>query len=134
MSNDRPAVSPARFGAREAQPLDRIMGDARSVMEGLFDTSSRDNLPIEARIEQKRLERVRAIAARKFGDAEGAELLEALCDVTVRRPVMMVLPGVKLEDAALYASKREGQNDTIYLLLAWIAAGRSEQPPQREGR
>jgi hypothetical protein len=132
--SDQPAVNPSRFGARQAQPVDALMGDARDILEGLFSKPDPKDMPMEARIEAERLERIRGIAARKFGDAEGQELLEALCDATVRRPVMIVLPGVKLEDAALYASKREGQNDTLFLLLAWIAAGRSERPPQREGR
>lgn len=129
-----PAVSPARFGARNAQPLENLTTDARSILDGLFAKPDPKDLPMEARIEQERLARVKAIAARKFGDAEGLELLEALCDGTVRRPVTLGPYGKSVEEVALYAKQREGQNETIFMLLAWIAEGRSEQPPQREGR
>lgn len=127
-----PAVSSARFGARNAQPLESLMGDARSVLDGLFPDN--DALPVEARIERERIARVRGIAARLFGDRDGLELLEALCDATVRRPVTLGPYGKSCEEVALYAKQREGQNETIYLLLAWIAEGRAEKPPNREGQ
>jgi hypothetical protein len=129
-----PAVNEARFGARDAQPLDNLTGDARDVLKGLFGDVNPQDLPIEARIAKERLARVRAIAARKFSDAEGVELLEALCDATVRRPLTLGPYGKSCDEVALYAKQREGQNETTYLLLAWIAEGRSEQPPQREGK
>lgn len=129
-----PAISQARFGARNAQPLDDLMKDARSIAAGLFDQANPDDMPLEARQEQERVARVRAIAARKFGDDDGLELLEALCDATVRRPITLGPIGKTCEEVALYARQREGQNETLFMLLAWIAEGRSEQPPQREGK
>lgn len=125
-------VIPASFGPRQAQPLDALMPDARSIINGLFQQVDPRDLPLDARIAIERKQRVAAIAARIFMSAEGREVLEALCDATVRRPATLIAPGVTPEFAGLYAAKREGQNDTLYLLLAWIAEGRSEQPPTRE--
>jgi hypothetical protein len=126
-------VSEARFGVRDAQPLDALMGDARDVLDGLFGKVDNKDLPITARIAQERQDRIRSVAARLFSSAEGIELLEALCDATVRRPVTLGPYGKTIDEVALYAKQREGQNETTFLLLAWIAEGRSEQPPQREG-
>jgi len=129
-----PAISAERFGPRQAQPLEDFGGDARDVLEGLFGKPDVKDLPMDAQIAKEQHDRLRAIAARKFGDVEGRELLEGLCDATVRRPLIVVLPGVKIEDAALYAAKREGQNETIYMLLAWIAEGRSGRTPRKKGK
>jgi hypothetical protein len=130
----KPAVSEARFGARDAQPLDQLVGDARDVLEGLFGKVDTKDLPMAARIAQERLARIRSIAARLFSGPDGTELLEALCDATVRRPITLGPYGKTADEVAMYAKQREGQNETVFLLLAWIAEGRSEQPPQREGQ
>jgi hypothetical protein len=127
------AINQNRFGARDPQPLDSFMGSAKDVLKGLFGEASAADLPpfAQAAIEQN--ERIRAIAARKFGDAEGEELLEALCDATLRRPTFITQAGMPPDQVLALGQFREGMAATVFLLLAWIAEGRAEQPPQREG-
>lgn len=129
-----PAVSPAMFGARQAQPLDHSMADAREMLAGLFDKPNAKDLPPFARAALEQTARVRSIAARLFAPgSDGEELLEALCDTTLRRPTFVTQLGVPSDQVLAVGQFREGMAATIYLLLAWIAEGRSEQPPQREG-
>jgi hypothetical protein len=129
-----PAVNPAVFSARQAQPLEQMMGDAKSAIEDLFGKTDPKDLPAWARAAVENKERIRGLAARLFApNTEGEELLEALCDVVMRRPFVAPALGVPADQAARYADQREGQAQTIFILLAWIAEGRSEQPPQREG-
>lgn len=127
------AVNPARFGARAAQPLDDFTRDAKSVLEGLFGQSSEKDLPAFARAQIEATRKVREAAARIAATADGADLLEALCDATLRRPVFVTQFGVDPQQALLMGAFREGQNAAIFMLLAWIAEGRSERPVNREG-
>jgi hypothetical protein len=127
------AINQNRFGTRDAQPLGQYFGDARSVLEGLFGPSSEKDLPAMAQAQIEATKRIRAIAARKFGDADGEELLEALCDAALRRPFTLPPHSASAEQRLAYADQREGQAQVVFMLLAWIAEGRSEQPPQREG-
>lgn len=127
------AISQNRFGARDAQPLDGFMGGAKSIIEDLFGKSDPNDLPPMARAAIEQTQRVREIAARLFGTPDGEELLEALCDATVRRPTFLTQAGMPADQVLALGSFREGQAATVFLLLAWIAEGRSEQPPQREG-
>lgn len=127
------AISQNRFGARDAQPLDGFMGGARGIIEDLFGKNNPNDLPPMARAAIEQTSRVREIAARLFATADGEELLEALCDATVRRPTFLTQAGMPADQVLALGSFREGQAATVFLLLAWIAEGRSEQPPQREG-
>lgn len=128
------AMNPSYFGARDAMPLDRFVGDARHVVESLFGKSSVEDLPPAARLAIEQQERIHALAARIFAPGtDGEELLEALCDATLRRPVFVTHLGVDPMQALAAGAHREGQNAAIYLLLAWIAQGRGEPQPQREG-
>lgn len=128
-----PAVDPARFGARQAQPLDGLMADARDVLKGLFDKPAAAELPPFARAALEAQQQVQGIAARKLGDADGEALLEHLCDVMLRRPVFVTQLGVDPQQALMFGAFREGQAAAIFYLLALVAEGRSEQPPTREG-
>ncbi len=127
------AVSPSRFGARDAQPLDSYLAGAGQLVEDLFGKSNPNDLPPMARAAIEQTQRVRVLAARLFGTPDGEELLEALCDATVRRPTFLTQAGMPADQVLALGSFREGQAATVFLLLAWIAEGRSEQPPQREG-
>lgn len=127
-----PAAVPPSYGPRAAQPLENMMPDARNILQGLFASVDPKDLPPDAQMAVEKKRRVAAAAARLFASADGREVLEALADATVRRPVQVIVPGVTAEWAALYAAKREGQNEALYLLLAWMAEGRGEQAPQRE--
>lgn len=129
-----PIINPASFGPRQAQPLEQLMGDAKSAVEDLFGKTDPKDMPAFARAAIENTERIRGIAARLFAPGtEGEQLLEALCDATLRRPVFITQLGVDPMQALMYGAFREGQGAAIFLLLAWIAEGRSEQPPQREG-
>lgn len=123
---------PASYGPRQAQPLDALMRDARDVVDGIFGKVNSKDLPIGAQIAIERRARVTALAARILGGDEGRELLEAMADASVRRPHTIIAPGISTEFAALYAAKREGQDEMLYLLLSWIAEGRGEAAPTRE--
>lgn len=127
------AINQNRFGARDAQPLDSFMGSAKDILAGMFGETSAKDLPPLARAAIEQTQRVREIAARLFGTPDGEELLEALCDATVRRPTFLTQAGMPADQVLALGSFREGQAATVFLLLAWIAEGRSEQPPQREG-
>lgn len=122
------------FTPHGAQPIESMIADAKGVLEGLFakplDTK---DLPAHARAQIEASQRVKATAARFFSTAEGREFFEALCDATVRRPVVLVAPQMNADAALLYAAKREGQNEAVYMLLAMIAEGLGQQPIAREG-
>lgn len=122
-----PAI-PARYGAREAQPLEGFLESTQKIalddlLERLEGTSG-----VAHDLKRSR-EQVSAIA-RKLLDPELRPLLEWLCDISVRRP--MILPGLGAE-GPLYCALREGQNQIVFQLLAAIAEGREEAGPRREG-
>ncbi|WP_398468536.1 hypothetical protein [Tardiphaga sp.] len=127
------AISSSRFGTRDAQPVDDFIGGAKDILKGLFGDADSKDLPVFAQAAIENTKRVREIAARKFGDAEGEELLEALCDAVLRRPTFITQLGMPPDQVLAQGQFREGMSATVFLLLAWIAEGRNEQPPQREG-
>jgi hypothetical protein len=127
------AIAPNRFGARDAQPLDSYFGSAKDVLQGLFGDDGVKDMPPFAQAAIEQTARIRSLAARKFGDAEGEELLEALCDATLRRPTFITQMNMPSDQVLALGQFREGMGATVFLLLAWIAEGRAEQPPQREG-
>jgi hypothetical protein len=127
------AINPNRFGARDAQPIGNYFSDAKSMLEGLFGSASNKDLPLFAQAAIEQTARIRAIAARLFGSADGEELLEALCDATLRRPTFITQMGMPADQVLAMGQFREGMGATVFLLLTWIAEGRQEQAPQREG-
>ncbi len=127
-----PAVSPASFGPREAQPLDDILGNigqVDDVLKGLFEAP--DNEQYEAMAQE--LNRVAAAYARFFASADGQVILEHLCDVTVRQPTFISAIGIDPMQAYADGCRREGTNALVYYIMKMIAMGRSQVPPQREG-
>ncbi|OKO68298.1 hypothetical protein AC629_42190 [Bradyrhizobium sp. NAS80.1] len=127
------AINPSRFGTRDAQPLGSFLGNPKDVLEGLFGQSDPKDMPALARAQVEATQRVRQIASRIFATDDGEELLEALCDAALRRPFTLPPTAASAEQRLAYADQREGQAQMVFMLLAWIAEGRSEQPPQREG-
>ena len=125
----QPAI-PARYGPREAQPLDAMLGQAGAAD---FDVYERALGTDKDAIKPPPLDEVSAEAARSaarlFATEDGRRVVEFLADVSVRRPVLFH----GIPDPALYAMMREGQNGLFYTLLKLIAAGREETPPTREG-
>lgn len=133
MTMTGPAIPANYFGARDAQPLGGYMDGAKQLVEDLFGKISTKDLPTFAQAAIEQTKEVRAIAARKFGDAEGEMLLEALCDITLRRPTFITQSGMPSDQVLALGQFREGMSAMVFILLAWIAEGRGEQQPQREG-
>lgn len=129
----RPAVPQAYFGARDAQPMGSYMDGAKQLVEDLFGKINTKDMPAFAQAAIEQTARIRAIAATLFSTPEGEELLEALCDVTLRRPTFITQSGMPPDQVLALGQFREGMGATVFLLLAWIAEGRGEQQPQREG-
>lgn len=121
------------FGNRDAQPLGGFFEQGQSALADLIKQTRANELPAMAQAQVEQTKRIREIAARKFGDAEGEELLEALCDATLRRPTFITQSGMPSDQVLALGQFREGMGATVFLLLGWIAEGRNEQPPQREG-
>lgn len=127
-----PAIDPARFGARQAQPLDDFIADAPDMLQGLFGSPRAKDLPPFARAAIEAQQQVRGIAARLFSTPEGEALLEHLCDAVLRRPVFVTQLGIDPQQALMFGAFREGQAAAVFYLLSLIAAGRGEQEPSRE--
>ncbi len=89
---------------------------------------------LQAKMEARK-ERL-AAAWRGFAETpEGQEALQALVDVTLNRAVPpSVSMGLTMEQTAMYAQFREGQNNVAHMILKLIAHGRgdADQPPKRE--
>jgi hypothetical protein len=127
-----PYVPAARYSPRAAQPLENYVHGAKDVIEGLFQQADKD-LPPFAQALKEQAERVRGAAARLFDTPDGREVLEYLCDATLRRPTFIAHLGLDPMRAYAHGVLREGQNTAVYLLLSLIAEGRGEQPVTREG-
>lgn len=127
----QPAIPPS-YGAREAQPLDRMLDFAGDNGWAFFQPQD----PKEKRGTWQEAEEERAAAAARAAAAvmatpEGRALLEFLADISVRRPMFFF--EMEPARAAAYAALREGQNGLFYTILALVAAGREEQPTVRKG-
>ncbi len=127
-----PAI-PASFGARQAMPAEGFALDARSILAGLFDQVNPEDLPADARAALEAQQHIAQAAARLFASDDGRTVLEWLCDVTLRRPVFMTQLGLDPMQAHVHGAFREGQNALVFAIMAAMAEGRQEQPPQREG-
>lgn len=122
-----PAIPP-RYGAREAMPIEGFLESTAKI--SLDDMLERlEGTPGVALDLQRSREQIAAIAC-KLLEPELLPLLEWLCDISLRRP--MVLPGLGAE-GQLYCALREGQNQIVFQLLQAIAEGREEAGPHREG-
>ena len=125
----QPAIPPS-YGARQAQPLDDMIGGAKGW--GFFD----DPDPKAERgtwqeSEKEAVEAAARAAAAVMATRQGKILVEFLADITVRRPMFFVqMPAGERE---AYAALREGQNGLFYTLLALVAQGRQEQQTVRKG-
>lgn len=83
------------------------------------------------KIDQERAERVAATLARFAATPDGAEVIEALLDVTLRRTAFVAQLGLTMEQAYGYGVFREGQNAMMAMILKMIAMGRKEKPIER---
>lgn len=127
------------FGPREALSLDQLMERA-----GLTGWPSLDKL-LDPRAEmppdalEKGARAIAPILAAFAATAEGREILEWLADITVRRP--HYVHGMTMEQAAMYAAGREGQDGVLFTVLKTIATGEAmaaeggdRVPLKRRGR
>lgn len=72
-----------------------------------------------------------ATIAAPFRTPEGKRCLELLFRKTIARPLIMPIEGMTLEQQALYASRREGQNGVVAIILnalSIIADGKADMP------
>lgn len=115
MSDEQPI-----FGPREAVTLDGMMKSAGlegwDMLEKLLDPKGE----MQGELENT----AKSVAPLIYGlalSSEGREILEWLCDITVRRPTF--IHGMGIEQAALYAANREGQAGVIFTILKAIKTG-----------
>jgi hypothetical protein len=116
-----PAVPP-HYGPRQAQPLERLLQSINldELRPQAPPPSPEDILAMRA-------------AAAIFSTPDGAVLLEWLADRTVRMPSALPPIGIDPVQGWAEAQRREGRNDTFFLLVQLIAAAREEPAPIREG-
>lgn len=118
----------ATFGARAAMPFDGFLEQTLKVNLDTLIGGLDGNGGVARDLALER-EQIARLAARLL-DPEFRPLLEWLCDITLRRP--LVLPGLNHE-GLIYAARREGGNAVVWQLLQAIAQGRGEKMPPREG-
>lgn len=116
MSDPQPA-----FGMRRALSVEDLMKSADQLtldelVKRLFDPSGS-----EADAERQAVAAVAPTFAAWATSAAGREMLEFLADKTVRRPHFVT--GMNVEQAALYAASRGGQDGLFFLILKMIAEG-----------
>jgi len=127
-----PAVPPASFGPREAMPIDGFVsqiGKVDEFLDSLFPGATDDEIKEAA----EQLKQMHATAARVFATEDGRELVEWLCDLTLRQPSFIVAPNVDPGVGYALCGRREGENKIVWMLICAIASGRSQKPPAREG-
>jgi hypothetical protein len=109
------------FGPREAQPFDDLLTRSETIdldqLERILDPQGAMQLDTQ-------LTDIAPIALAIAMSADGRKFLEWLCDVTIRRPVFTV--GMNIEQGALYAASREGQNTTVHLIIKAIRRGQDK--------
>lgn len=128
MSDARPAIPDAAFGAAQAQSIDAYMAQIGAIdLDALNQTL--DGVEAARAEAARQREQATALAARLLEPAF-RPLLDALLDASLRRP--MLVPGLGPERLA-YLERREGANALMWMLLSWAAEGRGERPPYREG-
>ncbi len=128
MSDARPVIPDAAFGASQAQPLDAFMAHIEAIDLDALNTGLDGAQAMQA-ADARRREHVTALAARLL-QPEFRPLVDALLDVSLRRP--MLVPGLGRERLS-FLERREGANILMWTLLCWAAEGRGERPPYREG-
>lgn len=70
--------------------------------------------------------------AAPFRTAAGEKALLMLLKATWARPLAKPIEGYTLEQQALYAARREGQNEIVAMILNAIDIARGEAPSQPE--
>ncbi|MEW6256828.1 MAG: hypothetical protein AB1592_12810 [Pseudomonadota bacterium] len=77
----------------------------------------------EAALAAAQSQRLAQAAARLAGNDDFALLLNHLVDTTILQPVQFVALGLSIEDSALNAARREGENALVWSLLKLIQEG-----------
>lgn len=67
-----------------------------------------------------------ALIARPFKTPDGQALLDLLVKRTLFRPLAKPIEGYTMEQQALYAAQREGQNQIVAMILQAIAVDRGD--------
>jgi hypothetical protein len=128
MPETKPAI-PARFGAREAQPLEGFLASTKQFdLDKLLERADQfGTVAIE-----KELAAARAQVAAQWREIaeKYPAAIEWLCDISLRRPVHLPMLGA---EGQLYAAHRDGANALAWQIIQAIAEGRDQPPPMREG-
>lgn len=102
------------FGPRQALPLDLVMAQSEDRPWDFLDRLLDPRGGRAAELENSAT-RIGPLVYRLALSREGREILEWLCDITVRRPHFIA--GMGIEQAALYGASREGQDGVVFALL-----------------
>lgn len=110
------------FGPRQAQSLTDILALVGDTGWDVLEQSG-----VSPGMQPNELdERTKAIAPllyRLVREDAGREFFEWLCDLTVRRP--NYVPGQTIEQAALYAAMRHGQDGVLHTILKAVHLGQT---------
>jgi len=90
----------------------------------------------EAQLKQQREAVMRRanVVAQVFATDAGREVLDTLVrEVLLHNQIRPTDERLTLEQQALYAARREGQNSVIAMLLNAVAMARGDQPTMKEG-
>lgn len=121
--------------SREPDPLSRALSGMS--LEGWSKFSG----PLVKQSFEAQLQRQREavmqranVVAQTFATDAGREVLDTLVrEVLVHNQIRPTDERLTLEQQALYAARREGQNSVIAMLLNAIAMARGDQPTMKEG-
>lgn len=119
---------PPDFGPREIMPADSFAASPWDALK--IDDAKPDEIgkAYHDMVVADRAAAVRA-AERLIADPELRPLLEALTDITLRRPTVLGYGPHAME----LAREREGANRIVWLIYQMIAEARGQMPPPREG-
>lgn len=134
MAKERSPAIPASFGARQAVPTDLLENALRDIdidamleqLSGRLDTRGRSDF-VEQQSEARA--RIAALAAEFAASTHYKPLWEWMLDITLRRPVSIWGLG---DDRFEYVERREGGNAVMWQIIAAVAEGRGEMPPNVE--
>jgi hypothetical protein len=109
-------------------PVRRALGTMAKPGWGKFENN---NASVEADFKSQREEMLAeaAMIAAPFLTPEGQDVLQLLVEKTFMRPLIQPVEVMTLEQHALYAARREGQNQVVAMLLNAVAAVSSQGTP-----
>jgi hypothetical protein len=102
---------------------------------GMFENLAQSTSEDFAR-QREELAAQAAVLAAPFKTPEGKRCLELLVEKTILRPLVPPVEGTTLEQQALYANRREGQNGVVAIILnalSVVSQGKTQMPDRGIG-